>query len=75
MPSVCLSVSLSVSRNQSLEKQSVKGKKRVYSGRFVMRKDEERRKEAKGFINTGKCQDARRRPIYTTTVEEEMRAK
>jgi len=29
---------------------------------------EGRRKEAEGSINIGKCQDSRRRPIYTTTV-------
>ena len=29
---------------------------------------EGRRKEAEGSINIGKCQDSRRRPIYTTIV-------
>jgi len=29
---------------------------------------EERRKEAESSINIGKCQDSRRRPIYTTIV-------
>jgi len=29
---------------------------------------EGRRKEAKGSINIGKCQDSRRRPIYTTII-------
>jgi len=29
---------------------------------------EGRRKEAEGSINIGKCQNSRRRPIYTTTV-------
>jgi len=29
---------------------------------------EGRRKEAEGSINIGKCQDSRRRPIYTTTL-------
>ena len=56
-------VSQSVSQSVSRE-----GKKRVYSGKVVKRKDEGRRKEAEGSINIGKCQDTRRRPIYTTTI-------
>jgi hypothetical protein len=27
-----------------------------------------RRKEAEGFINTGKCQDTKQRLVYTTTI-------
>jgi len=40
------------------------------TGRFVIYiyVIEGRRKEAEGSINIGKCQDSRRRPIYTTTV-------
>ena len=70
--SVCLSVGQSVGRSVSQSvshNQSVRKGKRVYSGRCVMRKIKGRRKEPEGFINTGKCQGTRRRPIYTTTVE------
>ena len=31
----------------------------MYSGKSVMYKIDVRRKEAEGFINTGKCQDTR----------------
>src|SRR6266567_8434736 len=61
--SVCLSVgrsvSRSVSRNQSVGKQSVrKEEKNVFRQlmRFVIIM---RRREAKGSINTGRCQDTR----------------
>ena len=57
-----------VSRNQSVGKQSVRRKERMYFGRSVKRKDGGRRKEAKGSINTGKCQDTRRCLIYTITI-------
>ena len=40
----------------------------MYSGKSVICKMEVRRKEAEGFINTGKCQDTRRRLVYTTTL-------
>ena len=43
----------------------------MYSGKSVMRKMEVRRKEAEGFINTGKCQDTKQRPVYTTTLYRE----
>ena len=46
-----LSVCLSVGRSVVISRKAVsqKGKKRVYSGRFVMRKIEVRRKKAEGF--------------------------
>jgi hypothetical protein len=33
-----------------------------------MRKEEVRKKEAKGSINIGKCQDTKHCPIYTTII-------
>ena len=62
--SVCLSVGRSVgrsvvSRNQSVGKQSVRRKERMYSQQVVMR----RRKGAKGLIYTGKYQGTKQWPI------------
>ena len=48
--SVGQSVGQSVSYNQSVKK----GKKSVFS-RFIMHKIVEKKKQAKGLINTGKC--------------------
>jgi len=66
--SVGQSVSQSVSYNQSERKKEksvfpVTGKVVIYI--YII---EGRRKEAEGSINIGKCQDSRRRPIYTTTL-------
>ena len=49
--SVCLSICQSVGRSVIIRRKAVsqKGKKRIYSGRFVMRKIDIRRKEAEGF--------------------------
>jgi len=69
--SVSLSVGQSVSCNQLVEKQLVRKKeKSVFpvTGKVVIYIIEGRRKEAEGSINIGKCQDSRRRPIYTTTI-------
>ena len=51
MLSVCLSVGRSVDQSVVISRKAVsqKGKKRMYSGKSVMRKIEVRRKEAKGF--------------------------
>ena len=48
---VCLSVGRSVGRSVVISRKAVsqKGKKRMYSGKSVMRKMEVRRKEAEGF--------------------------
>src|SRR6266566_1796988 len=71
--SVCRSVGQSVGRsvcsNQSVGKQSVRKEERNVFGqlvRFVMMM---RRREAKGSINTGRCQDTRvsqSTPPYTS---------
>ena len=51
VPSVCLSVGRSFGRSVVISRKAVsqKGKKRMYSGKFVMHKFNVRRKEAKGF--------------------------
>jgi len=68
--SVSLSVGQSVGRNQSVKQSVRKKEKSVFpvTGKVVISMYEERRKEAEGSINIGKCQDSRRRPIYTTTI-------
>ena len=57
--SVCLSVGRSVSRNQSVGKQSVRKEERNVFGQLVRFIIIIRRREAKGSINTGRCQDTR----------------
>ena len=73
---VSLSVGRSVGRSvgQSVSQLVRKKEKSVFpvTGRVVICIYicilEGRRKEAEGSINIGKCQDSRRRPIYTTTI-------
>src|SRR6266699_7354578 len=57
--SVCRSVGRSVSRNQSVGKQSVRKEERNVFGQLVRFVIMIRRREAKGSINTGRCQDTR----------------
>ena len=68
---VSQSVGRSVGRNQSVEQSVRKKEKSVFpvTGKVVICMIDGRRKEAEGFINIRKCQDSRRRPIYTTTLE------
>src|SRR6266702_6409899 len=57
--SVCRSVGRSVSRNQSVGKQSVRKEERNVFRQLVRLVMMMRRREAKGSINTGRCQDTR----------------
>ena len=57
--SVGRSVSESVSRNQSVGKQSVRKEEKNVFRQLVKLVMMRRKREAKGSINTGRCQDTR----------------